>query len=167
MVFTSLNSNLQNIMLINIEFMLKFLLITIFLASCYLYVKTFKPKPNSPYLAVRYLRGILYLVSSVCLFFTPLYLFFLVLIALSVVVLIKSVGVILVIALLTLPASTAQLLSYDFKKIITWSIILAVFVNFFGIILSYYLNIPSGPAIILLAAIIYVLILIFKKYFKF
>ncbi|SRR6056297_1264330 len=77
MVFTSLNSNLQNIMLINIEFMLKFLLITIFLVSCYLYVKTFKPKPNSPYLAVRYLRGILYLVSSVCLFFTPLYLFFL------------------------------------------------------------------------------------------
>jgi len=93
-----------------------------------------------------------------------LYLFFLVLVALSIVVLIKSVGVILVIALLTLPASSAQLLSNNFKKIIAWSIFLAIFVNIFGIFLSYYLNIPSGPAIIFLAAIVYIIILLFKKY---
>lgn len=93
-----------------------------------------------------------------------LYLFLLVLIALSVVILIRSVGVILVIALLTLPASSAQLLSKRFKHIIVWAILLAVFENLAGIILSYYLNIPSGPVIILLAAVVYLIILIFKKY---
>lgn len=89
----------------------------------------------------------------------PLYLFFLVLIALSVVVLIKTVGVILVVALLTLPASSAQLLSKNFKHIIGWAIAFAIFANIFGIFLSYYLNMPTGPLIILIAAIVYILIL--------
>lgn len=93
----------------------------------------------------------------------PLYLFFLVLVALSVVILIKSVGVILVIALLTLPASSAQLLSKNFKHIIGWAIILAMLENLLGIILSYYLNIPTGPLIVLIAAAIYLLLLGLKN----
>lgn len=97
----------------------------------------------------------------------PLYLFFLVLVALSVVVLIKSVGVILVIALLTLPASTAQLLSKNFKNIIWLAIALAIFSNLFGIIMSYYINVPSGPVIILTATALYLLALFFKKISKF
>jgi len=101
------------------------------------------------------------LITNIKVF--PLYLFLLVLIALSVVVLIRSVGVILVIALLTLPASSAQLLSKRFKNIIFISIFLAVFSNIFGIFLSYYLNLPSGPVIVFTAAIIYVVILISKS----
>ena len=88
----------------------------------------------------------------------PLYLFFLVMVALSVVILIKSVGVILVIALLTLPASSAQLLSKNFKHIIFGAITLAIAENVTGIILSYYLDIPTGPVIILIAAIVYLMI---------
>ncbi len=88
----------------------------------------------------------------------PLYLFLLVLVALSVVVLIRSVGVILVIALLTLPASTAQLLSKNFRNIIFISILIAVISNLAGIFLSYFLNIPSGPVIIFIVAVIYLLI---------
>ncbi len=90
----------------------------------------------------------------------PLYLYLLVLIALSTVVLIRSVGVILVIALLTLPASTAQLLSKSFKHIIVIAAALAVVSMWCGIILSYYLNIPSGPVIIMLAAGIYLAVLL-------
>ena len=93
----------------------------------------------------------------------PLYLFFLVLVALSVVVLIKSVGVILVIALLTLPASSAQLVSKNFKHIIGWAIVFAVFENLLGIILSYHLNVPTGPLIILIAAGVYLFILGLKR----
>ncbi len=96
----------------------------------------------------------------------PLYLFLLVLIALSVVVLIRSVGVILVIALLTLPASSAQLLSKRFKNIIFIAIVLAIFSNLLGIFLSYYLNLPSGPVIIFTAALIYIFILITKSLSK-
>jgi len=94
----------------------------------------------------------------------PLYLFFLMLIALSVVILIKSVGVILVIALLTLPASSAQLLSKNFKHIIGWAILLAIVENVLGIILSYYLNLPTGPLITFIAATIYLLILGFRHF---
>ena len=93
----------------------------------------------------------------------PLYLFLLILIALSVVVLIRSVGVVLVIALLTLPASAARLLSKRFKNIIFIAIALAVFSNAFGIILSYYMNLPSGPIIVFTAAILYVGILMLTK----
>ncbi len=95
----------------------------------------------------------------------PLYLFFLVLVALSVVILIKTVGVILVIALLTLPASSAQILSKNFKHIIGWAVLLAIAENLSGIILSYYLNLPTGPLIILIAAIVYLLIFGFKHFF--
>lgn len=92
----------------------------------------------------------------------PLYLFLLVLIALSVVVLIRSVGVILVIALLTLPASTAQLVSKRFRNIIFIAVCLAVFSNTLGILFSYYLDLPSGPVIVFTAAIIYLAVLVFK-----
>jgi len=93
-----------------------------------------------------------------------IYLFLLVLIALSVVILIRSVGIILVIALLTLPASTAQLLSKKFKNIIFIAIFLAITSNLTGIIFSYYLNMPSGPVIIFVAATIYLTVLMFKKF---
>jgi zinc transport system permease protein len=93
----------------------------------------------------------------------PLYLFFLVLVALSVVVLIKAVGVILVIALLTLPASSAQLLSKNFKHIISWAIVLAILESLLGILLSYHLNIPTGPMIILVAGIVYLIIFGLKR----
>ncbi|MFH1790027.1 MAG: metal ABC transporter permease [bacterium] len=93
----------------------------------------------------------------------PLYLFLLVLIALSVVVLIKSVGVILVIALLCLPASAARLLSNNFRNIILIACAIAVFSNIAGIIISYYLNIPSGPVIVLTAAFVYIFILLGTK----
>lgn len=100
-------------------------------------------------------------VTNIPVFF--LYLFFLVLIALSVVVLIRSVGVILVIALLTLPASSAQLLSKNFKYIIGWAVLLAILENLIGIFLSYYLNLPSGPVIIILAGIVYLFIFFIKN----
>jgi zinc transport system permease protein len=101
------------------------------------------------------------LITNIKVF--PLYLFLLVLVALSVVVLIRSVGVILVIALLTLPASSARLLSKNFKNIIYIAMLLAIFSNLFGIIFSYYLNLPTGPIIIFTAAIIYILIWAYKK----
>lgn len=93
----------------------------------------------------------------------PLYLFLLVLIALSVVILIRAVGVILVIALLTLPASTAQLLSKKFKKILSIAVLLAIASNLTGIILSYYLNLPSGPVIIFTAAMVYLVVLVWRS----
>jgi len=86
-----------------------------------------------------------------------IYLFLLSLIAMSVIVLMKSVGIILVIALLTLPAATAQLLSRKFVNIIYLAIIFSLIFNIVGLIVSFYLNIPSGPIIIFVAAIFYLI----------
>lgn len=66
----------------------------------------------------------------------------------SVVILFKSVRVIFVITLLTLPTLGAQFLSKNFKHIIGWAIFLVIAENFSGIILSYRLNLPTGPLII-------------------
>lgn len=94
----------------------------------------------------------------------PIYLFLLSLIALTVVVLIKVVGIILVIALLTLPAATAQILSKSLKGIIVWSVIISGLSTVVGLFLSYWLNWPTGPVIILLAALVYLVTLAWHKF---
>ncbi len=93
----------------------------------------------------------------------PIYLFLLCLVALTIVILIRIVGVILVIALLTLPAATAQTFNKSFRKIIFWSILFGCLFTTAGIFLSYYLNLPSGPMIIFTAVFVYTGFLIIGK----
>ncbi len=71
------------------------------------------------------------------------------LIALTVVVAIKVVGVILVSALLVIPAVCATQLTLDFKAVMIISIITGMIADFLGLLLSYYLNAPSGATIVL------------------
>lgn len=85
----------------------------------------------------------------------PIYLFLLIITAISIIALIKVVGAILVIALLSLPSATMQLFSKRFSSIIFGSIVLAITFNLAGLFLSYYYNLPTGPVIILSAGIIY------------
>lgn len=80
-----------------------------------------------------------------------------VLIALTVVVLIKVVGIILVIALLTIPPMIAKIFTFDLKKMMGLSIGISMFLSVLGLIGSYYMNIPSGATIILLSAISYLI----------
>ena len=75
----------------------------------------------------------------------------LVLIAITVVVLIRVVGIILVISLITAPATIAGILSKDMKKRMVSSVLIGVIFTLGGIVISYYLNIPSGTSIILLS----------------
>jgi zinc transport system permease protein len=70
------------------------------------------------------------------------------LIALTIVLNIKVVGIILVISLLTIPQTIANFFTKDFKKIIWYSIVLAFIGSLGGLIFSYRYNIPSGASII-------------------
>ncbi|MGI6777528.1 MAG: metal ABC transporter permease [Acetivibrionales bacterium] len=79
-----------------------------------------------------------------------------ILIAFTVVVLIRVVGIILVIALLTAPPAIAKLFTYSIKRIMIYSILLGIIFCFTGLWLSYKLNIASGASIILLAGIVYI-----------
>ncbi|MBR1369497.1 membrane protein [Methanocalculus chunghsingensis] len=77
------------------------------------------------------------------------------LIAGTVVLLISVVGIILVIALLTLPAATARLFTRTLPSMMGAAVLIGIGTVFTGIILSYSLDLPSGAMIILVGAGIY------------
>lgn len=86
-----------------------------------------------------------------------LYLLLLCLIALTVVVLIQAVGVILVIALLTLPAAIGSILARTLWGTMLIASLLGMIFTSGGIAASYQYDLPSGAAIILLAGAVYIL----------
>lgn len=87
----------------------------------------------------------------------------LILIALSVVALIHAVGIILVIALLTIPVAIAEEISFHFKTIMAVSILTGIFVCIVGLTISYFIEFPSGASIILTGGILLGIIKGFKK----
>lgn len=89
--------------------------------------------------------------------------FLFVLIALAIVALIRVVGIILVIALLTVPPAIAKLFTYDLKKMILYAIFLGIVFSFLGLWISYQFNIASGASIILLAGLTYIAAVIIKR----
>lgn len=95
---------------------------------------------------------------------TDFYEYFLfILIALTVIVLIRVTGIILIIALLTAPPAMARLFTYDFKKIIYLAIVFGIIFTLAGLWLSYVINIPSGATIILLIGITYFIMAFLKE----
>ncbi len=93
----------------------------------------------------------------------PLYLILLCLIALTVVVLIRVVGIILVIALLTIPAAMARQFTHDLKRMMLLSILLCAVFAIAGLWLSYELDLPSGPTIILVSGTAFLVSLVVSK----
>ncbi len=81
----------------------------------------------------------------------------LVLIAMTVVVLIRVVGIILVLALLTAPAATAGMITSNLRKRMIYSVLLGAVFCTAGLFISYEINIASGAAIVILSAICYLL----------
>lgn len=77
---------------------------------------------------------------------------------------IKIIGIILVTALLVIPAAAAQNLSYSFKEMVFFAILFGILSVTLGIFLSYYLNTAAGSTIVLTSIIIFILSLIFKRY---
>lgn len=82
-------------------------------------------------------------------------LLFLVLVALVVAVAIRIVGVVLVTALLIVPAATAQNLARTFRAMVFWSVGSSVVALFGGLLLSFATNLPSGPTIVFVASVLF------------
>ncbi len=74
------------------------------------------------------------------------------LVALTVVMLMRVVGLILVIALLTMPAAIGGQFTVDLKRMMLISVLLGVVFTTVGLWLSYVLNLTSGATIILTSA---------------
>lgn len=80
------------------------------------------------------------------------------LVSLIVVFNIKLTGIILMLAMLTIPPNAANLVTRDFRKIMLLSVITGFTGSVSGLVISYFLNIPSGATIIFSLVILYVLI---------
>lgn len=79
---------------------------------------------------------------------------FIVLTALVIAASIRIVGVLLVSALMTLPVASAMRLANSFKQLMFYSILFAETAVIIGLISGYYLNIPPGGTIVMVAVII-------------
>ncbi|MBA7537181.1 Manganese transport system membrane protein MntB [subsurface metagenome] len=92
-----------------------------------------------------------------------LYLLLLCLVALSIIVLIRVVGVILVIALFTIPTTIARQFTNKLKKLIIYSILSATILTVAGLWFSYFFDLPSGAVIVLVLAFAFFVSALIKR----
>lgn len=83
-------------------------------------------------------------------------------VTLTIIASMQTVGVVLVVALLVGPATTAYLLVKELHQMMGLGAILGVTASVMGMYTSYYLNVPSGPCIVLLSFGFFVLAVLFS-----
>ncbi len=84
----------------------------------------------------------------------------LILIAVTIVISLQAVGIVLVVAMITTPAATAQMLVKRFGKMITIAAVISVASAVIGLYLSYALDLASGAAIVLVETTIFLAVLL-------
>jgi iron/zinc/copper transport system permease protein len=91
---------------------------------------------------------------------------FLILLSIAIVGSLQTVGIILVLSMLIIPAAAAKLVTNTFVSSIRLSILFGVISSVVGLYLSYFLNLPSGPSMSLVATSIFVLAYLSNKITK-
>lgn len=94
---------------------------------------------------------------------TFLYYLLLTLMAVTIVISMKVVGIILVSALLVIPAAAAYELSSRYRMVLIVSILVGLFSAVGGLIISYRFNAASGATIVLLAAAVFLVLFAFRS----
>jgi len=80
---------------------------------------------------------------------------FVVLVAVIVMLSIRWVGILIINALLILPAAAARNLAANSREYHLFSVMISVFSGVLGLILSYYLNVAAGPMLVMIAALFF------------
>lgn len=88
---------------------------------------------------------------------------FVVLLSLAVAVAIKAVGVLLVNAFLVIPAATAKLMSHHFSRFLILSVLVGSSTSIGGIMVSGVFNLASGPSIVLVQFLMFLLVFTWVK----
>ena len=88
--------------------------------------------------------------------------FLLILLSLTIVMSIQTVGVVLVTAMLVTPGAAAYLISRKLKQMMFISAGFGILASIAGLYLSYYANISSGSAIVLSATVIFLVVFLFS-----
>jgi zinc transport system permease protein len=81
--------------------------------------------------------------------------YLIVLTALTVVLMVSTVGIVMVIALLTIPAAIGSIFTRKLWQMMIWAVVISMIVNVAGLAISYTLNIPTGSTTIVLAGVAY------------
>lgn len=84
----------------------------------------------------------------------------LILIAVTIVISLQAVGIVLVVAMITTPAATAQLLVKRFSQMIGVAALIGVTAAVAGLYLSYALDLASGAAIVLFETTLFLIVLL-------
>lgn len=85
----------------------------------------------------------------------------LILIAVTIVVSLQVVGIALMLAMFVTPAAAASLLTRRLPTMMAVAAVMGAFSGVAGVYASYYLNVASGPAVVLVATTIFLLIFLF------
>ncbi len=93
-----------------------------------------------------------------------LYLILITLIGLAVVMLMRVVGLIMIIALLTVPAAIGTLFLKNMRHIMWLATGLSLVFTIGGLVISYFFNLTSGATIILFSGIVYLIALVVHRF---
>ncbi len=85
-----------------------------------------------------------------------------IIIPVGIIVLLRIVGILLTIALMTIPVSVAKMFFRSFGRVIIFSIVFSLLFCLAGLTVSYYINIPSGVCIIVLSTAVYLVLLLLR-----
>jgi len=85
---------------------------------------------------------------------------FCILIAVIVMLSIKWVGILIINALLTLPAAASRNISSNMREYHLFSVLVSVFSGITGLILSFYLGTATGPTVVIIAALMFFITMI-------
>ncbi|MFW5630834.1 MAG: metal ABC transporter permease, partial [Acetivibrio ethanolgignens] len=91
---------------------------------------------------------------------------FSVLMAVVIMLSIRLVGILLINALLILPAASSRNLASNMREYHGYAILISMFSGILGLLLSYYNNTAAGPTIVIVAAAVFFLTLLAKPYVK-
>ena len=89
---------------------------------------------------------------------------FLVLVVLNLVAGFTALGTLMAVGMLMLPAASANFWAKQFWSASLAAAIIALISSYTGLLLSFYMNFPSGPSIILVAGICYIFSVIFGRH---
>jgi manganese/iron transport system permease protein len=84
-------------------------------------------------------------------------------IGITVVVAMRAVGIVLVVAMLVTPAATASLLTRRFHRIMLLGALLSALASILGLYLSFYANVASGGAIVLVSTTLFLVVLAYTS----
>lgn len=92
--------------------------------------------------------------------------FLLILIAISIVFLIKIVGIILVIAMLAIPASISIKMTHQMHIVMIYSSIISLILILTGLTISYYTAPSAGPVIVIISGLAFIAGTLFNNFRK-